>query len=394
VKTRVRAAAALCLFLALLGVLPASLLPLPGSADRDARARAGQLEELQEELERTRRLIEEKQAEFERLQSQERSVTGELARIGRELDILQGELSDLESRIARTEESIDETAAEIADAQARLDVRTDLMLRRVRALAEVGYVHYLEVLLGSRSFADFLGRFEFLRQILVADVELFDQINEEKRQLEQKKAYLEEQRSELVALRAETSARRAAIAQRKQASERILNDIRRSKEATAQALDELEEMSERLARLIVEIQRARQQSGEIPLFAWPLDGRIIITSGFGMRYHPILKEWRPHHGIDLAAPMGTPVKASAAGTVILASWAGGYGRCIIIDHGGYASTLYAHLSGYRVSINDFVAQGAVIGYVGSTGYSTGPHLHFEIRLHGEPKDPLDFLPQR
>lgn len=355
---------------------------------------AGELEDAQQELNRIQDMIEQKQAEFQKLTSQEKSVTRDLNKIEAELDALQADLRDLQSQLTKTEGNIAQAEVDIADAQGRLDVRNALMMKRIRAMSEVGYVNYLEVILGSRSFSDFLGRFELLRQVLSSDVTLFREVREEKRQLEVKKAYLEEQKAELTRLKDDTTARQAAVESKQAAKEKLLGQLRNSKEAIQDALDELEKTSKQLEDYILQIQLAAQRAGGKPSFTWPANGPI--TSRFGNRFHPILKVYKMHTGIDIGVPRGTTVKASAPGYVILAGWAGGYGKCVIIDHGGYWSTLYAHMDSISVSLNQQVSAGQMVGKVGSTGYSTGPHLHFEIRFKGEPQDPQrsDLLPAR
>ena len=124
-------------------------------------------------------------------------------------------------------------------------------------------------------------------------------------------------------------------------------------------------------------------------FIRPVNGRI--SSPFGYRVHPIFKVSKLHTGLDMAAGAGTPIAASAGGRVVFAGWRGGYGRAVIIDHGGGITTLYAHQSSLAVSQGQSVRQGQVVGRVGSTGYSTGPHLHFEVRLNGSPVDPMRYL---
>ncbi len=392
-RTWPRLLACLCLAAFLVATMGATVgsLRLPPGEDGDGVVLAGELEDALREMERIQREMEENQAEFERLQSQEKSVVADINRIQKELDILQSELKKLQNGLSQVSVAIAVTKKEIADAQDRLDVRTDLMLRRIRALSEVGYVNYLEVLLGARSFSDFLTRFELLRQVLDSDVKLFDEVTEEKRQLELKKAYLEEQKAELEAIQADTTSKRAQVAARRAVQDRLLAQLKVDKNAIAQAQEELERTSKELARYIVQLQSA---SGEKPSFRWPLDGTLTITSRFGPRFHPILKVWKNHDGIDLAAPTGRAIKASAAGKVILAAWAGGYGKCVIIDHGAYWSTLYAHLSVIEVKVGTVVTQGQTIGLVGSTGYSTGPHLHFEIRFRGDPVNPEEHLARR
>ncbi len=357
-------------------------------------AEAGDLEDAQQELERIQRLIEEKQAEFQRLESQKKSVLRDLDRIEQELEGLQTDLWDLQRQLTQTEANIAQAEVDITDAQARLDVRNGLMLTRMRAMSEVGYVNYLEVILGSRSFADFLGRFELLRQVLASDVTLFRQVKEEKRQLEVKKAYLEEQRADLVVVKSDTAARKAAVEQKQEAKAALLSRLQSDQKTIEEALNELERLSKELETYILQIQLAMQREGGKPDFGWPVGGPI--TSRFGMRYHPILHVYKQHTGIDIAAARGTSVAAAAPGYVIMAGWVGGYGKCVILDHGGYWSTLYAHLDSISVAANDQVPGGEEIGHVGSTGYSTGPHLHFEIRFRGVPQDPMrsDLLPAR
>ncbi|HEY5501313.1 MAG TPA: M23 family metallopeptidase, partial [Candidatus Humimicrobiaceae bacterium] len=122
---------------------------------------------------------------------------------------------------------------------------------------------------------------------------------------------------------------------------------------------------------------------------WPVAGRLV--SGFGNRLHPILGYVRPHTGVDLAAPYGTPILAADGGQVLQASYDGGYGNCILIYHGGSFATFYGHMSGFAVSAGQMVKRGQVIGYVGATGLATGPHLHFEVRINGIAQNPLGYL---
>jgi murein DD-endopeptidase MepM/ murein hydrolase activator NlpD len=381
------------MFLALAASLPAGF-DTSGVVAIGAVAEAGELEDAQQELERIQKLIEEKQAEFQRLESQKKSVLRDLDRIEQELEGLQADLRYLQRQLSQTEANIAQAEVDIGDAQERLGVRNGLMLTRMRAMSEVGYVNYLEVVLGSRSFADFLARFELLRQVLASDVGLFRQVREEKRQLEVQKAYLEEQRAGLVRLKTDTAARKAAVEEKQEAKEVLLSRLKSDQRTIEEALDELDRLSKELEDYILQIQLARQREGGKPDFQWPAGGPI--TSRFGPRYHPILHVTKQHTGIDIAAGRGNTVEASAPGYVIMAGWVGGYGKCVILDHGGYWSTLYAHLDSISVTVNTQVTGGEEVGHVGSTGYSTGPHLHFEIRFRGAPQDPMrvDLLPAR
>jgi len=395
-KRQAKFVAALCLTAIVVGLAPAGALPFASGEAGKGVALAGPLEDAQTELERIQRMIEEKQAELQKVLSEQQSVISDINRLDAELDILRGELSDIQTRLAEVEVSIAQTELDIAEATATLETREKLMLTRIRAMSEVGYISYLEVLLGARSFSDFLARFELLRQILASDVELFRQIKEAKRQLEAKKAFLEEQRAELASLEDGALARKASIEWRQQTKEQLLAKLEKDEEAIRREEDNLVRLSEEVADFVRQMQLAQAYPGGQPPFYWPLPpGTFWISSPFGNRYHPILHEWRLHTGIDLAAPSGTAVRAAAVGTVTYADWLGGYGKCVIVLHSGLYSTLYAHLSSISVAVDDTVVGNlTVIGKVGSTGYSTGPHLHFEIRLNGNPVDPAEYLPPR
>lgn len=125
-------------------------------------------------------------------------------------------------------------------------------------------------------------------------------------------------------------------------------------------------------------------------FMWPCNGPI--TSYYGWRTHPIFGTTKYHSGMDIAVDSGTPIHAADSGTIVYSGWLGGYGNCVMIDHGGGLVTLYAHNSALNVGEGQYVSKGAVVAYAGSTGYSTGPHCHFEVRLHGELTEPLNYLP--
>ncbi len=333
---------------------------------------------------------------LDRATRNERSVLQELARIQQNLEKTEGELRYLEGQLRYTEKQVAVTTSELQEAEKELGYRNSLMRKRVRAMYENGAVSYLEVLLSASDFGDFLSRFEALSTILAQDVALYESIKEIRAQVAERKARLESQREHLATLKEAEQQKKAAYESNKAAKNKKLNEIQMDKEAYARALEEYEEQSRKIEQFIRDIASRLNLQGKGSVnFIWPIKGRI--TSPFGNRFHPILKVWRLHTGIDVGAPLGADVRAMEDGVVIYSGWMGGYGQVVIIDHGrlpdGRAiSTLYAHNSQLLVREGERVVKGQLVARVGSTGFSTGPHAHFEVRVNGTPVDPLPWLP--
>jgi len=173
------------------------------------------------------------------------------------------------------------------------------------------------------------------------------------------------------------------------AKQKIVQKAETDKVAWSKQEDQLQSDSDQITALLKKIAGSGTAPHGNGVLGWPVNGNV--TSGFGYRMHPIFHVMKMHTGVDISAGMGTPIKAAAAGTVIFGGWRGGYGQAVIISHGNGLATLYAHQSKLLVSVGDKVKRGEVIGKVGSTGYSTGPHLHFEVRVGGNPVDPMGYL---
>jgi murein DD-endopeptidase MepM/ murein hydrolase activator NlpD len=212
-------------------------------------------------------------------------------------------------------------------------------------------------------------------------------VAERKVDAEAELARLEEQKAQLEVERDLASQALAAAEREAKSAQRLLNSIRRDIAAAEEHKDGLEADA---ARLEEEIAALQNDEGEAPgVLTWPINGPV--ASPFGWRIHPILGVRKLHTGIDITGTTGQPIVAAADGEVILAETYGGYGRAVVIDHGGGMATLYAHQSKIAVSVGQQVVRGQVIGYVGCSGLCTGPHLHFEVRLDGVPVDPMQYL---
>lgn len=366
-------------------------LSLPAEAlvelQRKLQEQQRQFDQIQNNIEGTQQNLVDTTREIESLERQ-------LTQIQRELDTTQRELARLEQEVSEAEIRVDDAREVLRQTEEELDYRTTLMNMRVRAMHERGPVRYIEVLLTARSFYEFMSRLELMRQIVRADVELFHYVYELRERAEAQRDLLEIELDYLAQLRDQTARKKEQLNAQIASRESTLTQVERRRAEYERRLAELERDSERVTEMLQKIQaeiEAYRRQGEL-VFLWPLNPRGWVSSPFGMRYHPILRQHRLHTGIDIAAPTGTSIIAAEEGRVVYSGWLGGYGLTVIIDHGGRVSTLYAHASQLLVSAGQIVSRGQLIARVGSTGLSTGPHLHFEVRRNGEPVDPRPLLP--
>ncbi len=367
------------------GLLVALLLMLT------APVLADELEEKQQQLQSIQQQMQEQQNRATQAQRKVNSISGQLEQIQNELDNAQWEYDDIQEKLEATEHQIEVNTELLAKAEKNLTSRTKILHKRIRDIYENGQISYLDVLLGATDFVDFSTRMDVLKRVLNNDVVLMNKIKAERVLIEQKKQELEQDRESIMLLKKQASQRRQLITQRKMDRERVLDVAVNERDTAEAAYQELVETSRRIERMIRRIQSG--SSGETigsGSLMWPTSGPI--TSPFGWRVHPIFGTSRFHSGIDIGADYGQDVVAADGGVIIYSGWMGGYGKAVIVDHGDGVSTLYAHNSELVVSEGQRVAKGQVISYVGSTGYSTGPHLHFEVRKDGSPTNPLSYLP--
>jgi murein DD-endopeptidase MepM/ murein hydrolase activator NlpD len=338
------------------------------------------------------------------IQEQLRTRRHALARIQRQEHLVQGQLSWAEERVRHAQARLRKSAAMLAGARhavarasdavraitERLSAHEAAMGARLRALYERGRLGYLDVVVGAADFQDALTRSYLVGRVVGSDLRLFRQVTDEQRQRDEVRAALAEREQQLADEHARWIASRAQSARLAADRRRILERVRGERLAQEAAIRELETESARIAAIIRANAPGSLGGPEWTLgngaLLWPVPGRI--TSGYGQRVHPIFHTPEFHTGIDIGAPWGSPVRAAADGTVLFTGWMRGYGMLVILDHGGGLSTTYSHLSWYAVSLGGRVQRGEVIGRIGSTGWSTGPHLFFEVRRDGQPVDPL------
>lgn len=355
-------------------------------------------DDLEDQLQDIQGQIDESRNEQASWQEVIEEVSIKLKAIQADLDAANARLTAIQKELADTNRKIQETVAAIQEAQNRLQQRQQILNKRVRSIYIHGQLSYLEVILGSKSFSDFANRLELLRRVIHSDYDLILDIQNQKAQIEAKKAQLEADKAHLDVLAAEAQKEQDAIAAKKAEQQRVLERARANKSAAEQLEKDLIDRSKQVQSLIQERLRQREtdSSGSDESYtqgsgvmSWPCNG--VITSPYGYRVHPIFGTTIYHSGMDIGVDYGTPIHAADSGTVIYSGWISGYGNAVIIDHGGGVQTLYGHNQSLNVSEGESVAKGSVIAYAGSTGNSTGPHCHFEVRVNGEPADPMAYL---
>ncbi len=320
------------------------------------------------------------------------------AQIGRQ----QAVIADTQARLRETERQIRFTEAEIARREAHLQVRQDLLAQRVRAMDKQGSFDYLELIVTSHTFTELVDRMMIMQDIVRGDQRMVDALRQERDQIQELARGLELQRAQQSGLLGQQRDEEAQLERTRRAQQDALAYYAQLEAQFEQQREEIEAEKARIDALVGQLQaeydaQAAGLGGGSGRFGWPERGPI--TQGFGCTdllgepYDPSCPSHHFHTGIDIACDYGHPIAAADTGVVSYVNWGwgGGYGNFVLITHGNGFATLYAHLSSIAVAVGQAVRRGEVIGAEGSTGYSTGPHLHFEIRLNGAYQNPLSYL---
>jgi murein DD-endopeptidase MepM/ murein hydrolase activator NlpD len=353
---------------------------------------ADELTDKLQEMQQLENEIQEYKNQIESRKKTENSLINEIQKLDDQIFLAEKELAYIQAQISYVGTEIKETERQIQETEAQLAAQKSAFDSRLVSIYKSRMVSYVDVLLTSTSLSDLLSRMHYLREIASQDVVLMEEYSAARAQLVAEKETLEQRMAELSDLKVlQENKRQEAISASAQREE-YLAGIQADRQRLEQALDEMERQSRELEKIIKDLQAQMGLGPKDTLsMSWPATGGWI-SSYYGSRMHPVLGYPRFHAGIDYAIGMGHPIKAAEDGTVILSGSNGGYGLCVIIDHGGGISTLYGHASKLLVSWGQQVKKGDTIALAGSTGVSTGPHLHFEVRIDGVPDDPLKWLP--
>lgn len=354
-------------------------------------AYADELDDKQRELDSINQQMESQQYLVDQATKKQKSILSQIQDLDSNMSKTQKDINTTNYSLNQLKGTINQTEQEINQKQLEIGQQTDLLGERLVYIYEGGTVSYLQVLLSSTSINDFLTRYDMLKAIVDEDVRLIEGINRQRKELDSRKSDLEVKLKEVERTQLLFQQQQNDLTEQKNSKKVLLGSVEQEKEKYQEALDELEQSSRNLESYI----RSRRGGGGSAVgtgsMTWPCPGYTTVTSPYGMRFHPILKVRKLHTGVDLNAPGGARIVAADSGTVICAAWQTGYGKTIIIDHGNGTSTLYGHLDDYAVSDGQTVTKGQTIGYADSTGWSTGNHLHFEVRINGTPTNPMSYL---
>ena len=349
-----------------------------------------QISSKQAELESINKQLESKSVVKEAAQRKANTAYGQLLEVDAELKIEENKVNAIISSINKTQELIESRIAAIEKTQQRLEKQLQLYGKRLRDIYKNGQINYIDVLFGSKDFSDFATRLELLKRIIKQDVEIISKIKYERELLVVQKASLENDKEQLVKKQSVLESQRQIVLAKRQERAQKYELALGEKERLDREYNELLAMSQEISNIIKRFQSKGVSGSGSGAMMWPIRGEI--TSPFGWRTHPVFGDSRFHSGLDIGADYDDPVVAADSGVVVHAAWLGGYGYAVILDHGQGLQTLYGHNNSLNVSEGQNVSKGQTIAFAGSTGYSTGPHVHFEVRLNGEVVDPLNYLP--
>lgn len=405
-----KAISIVCIILAFLMMvtLVVSVIGSLGALAAGGQDQIDALEQQKSELQSQQASI---QTNIDDLIAQQADVIDQKAAMDEKNELARQEIELINEQIDVYTGLIQDKAEELEKAEAAEQAQYELYRKRVRAMEEEGSYTYLDILFQCRSLSDVLSAIDMIGEIMDSDKRLFEEYKTARETTEQVKAEYEATLAQLGEKQETLEAEKAELEEQIAAAVEVINklqddiDAAKAEYAKAAAAEAAAQASINaiIAQMQAEEEAARQEAAQnnqqytgtgstaTGTYIWPCPSSTYVTSAFGMRDHPLFGDERPHSGIDIAGSAGSEVLAADSGTVAVATYSSSYGNYVTIYHSNGDYTLYAHMSSLAVSAGQSVTQGDVIGYVGSTGWATGPHLHFEIRVNGSTVDPLSYF---
>lgn len=372
----------------ILAVIMATILILPFAVDFDEISVSAA--SVQDKINQA---TKDKQAALDKIKNAEKQkddVIAQSDQLEREIDIIQTEIYAIDDIVAQIDEEIAVKEEEIAKIQTDIDAQDERFKETLRAMDETSTTSYIDLIFSSENFSELLINIETINEITEHDMSIIDEMTRLKTEAEEAKAEIEERKNEQEEARKYASERQSQLEVKLKEKEKLAKSLEKDIEKYKQVYEEARRQEEALKSSLKYSSSSSQYLGS-GKFCWPAPSYTRISSPYGYRIHPIYNTKKFHSGVDLAAPGGSNILAAETGKVISAGWNGGYGNCLVVDHGGGVSTLYAHASKLCVSKGDYVTKGQVIAKVGTTGNSTGNHLHFEVLIGGKTTDPMAYI---
>lgn len=401
----------------ILAICLAALMAVPsGTIAKSSKSLTIEKNKKKQEQTEVKNKIKKQKSNISNTESEKKVVKDEIVNLDERIQVTSAKISTLEGEISSLNKDIKENQNKLEEAQVNLEENTEALRLRLREMYKRGNVNYLEVILNSKDIEELLRNNEIISSIAKADRELIEFIGEQIETIKETEERLQIDKAKL-------SANKAAVINERQTYQAAIDaknnymkvlesnlELYKAEFEKAQAnWDSLDAEIVRLQKQISEQKKAEEAAARArnatrvhsnitvssaprngQSYTWPVPGHYSISSPFGYRMHPILGYSKFHSGVDIPAPSGTPIVAAKSGTVIMSKLMSGYGNVVMVDHGDTV-TVYAHCSALNVNVGESVKAGDVVAFVGSTGLSTGAHLHFEVRVNGSPVNPLGYV---
>lgn len=385
----IRLCSAALVALMVLPVLPNAVV-LPASAVTQA-----EINQMKEDAAALKKQRAELQKQLKAIQADKSKALDQKALLEQQINATQAEINNIAAQITQYDQLIAQKETELAATEEKERAQYELFCKRVREMEEQGEVSYWSILFSSDDFSDLLDNAMMVEEIMDYDNQVMNELIAIREQIEADKTALETARQEQKDAKAEQEAAKAELKSQQSQVDALITEISgqesqvKAAEAKLQAAANAADAEIRAAEkeLASQIANVPSESG----FLWPLPGRYNLSSLYGSRKHPVTGKANNHTGIDVPAPPGTSILACKSGVVTTSTYNNSYGNYVVVSHSDGTSTLYAHMSRRNASKGQTVSQGQVIGYVGTTGSSTGNHLHLEIRVNGSRRDPINYF---
>ena len=353
---------------------------------------AEELTDLQKQQEELQNQIEQSNDELNEVQSQLSENLKQIEKLDEKIADSEQKMEELNSEISTLQTSIDEIKAQLEVAEKKYEEQKNIMEKRLIAIYESGETKYIDVLLKSKDISEFLSNYYLINEITSVDKELLNEVEAQKKTIDLAKQKLEKEQEKLTTDLQNQTKTSTVLENTKTLREKYISRLSDEEKAKQAQIDEMTKQYDEVNKQILELAKQGLDTEYIGgVLAWPVPGYTKISSNYGMRVHPITGQYKLHTGVDISAPMGANFVAANDGIVTKAGYNTAYGNMVIIDHGGGFSTLYAHGSEILVTVGQTVKRNDPILKVGSTGYSTGPHAHFEVRINGVVTNPIEYI---